>query len=350
MLRWVVSCAAIAVIGGCAGVPRQTRVMTLADVEMSTDELRQRAYELGHREEALIEEAMARIFAGTRDVPTRRAAMHWALAAVPAVEEATLRPEPLVALIDLWALAVQTGTWAREGPGSVRLGESRRHVEQAARQMIRECEQLAALVVGRNRPGKLEALRERIESWAAENPITSPTFARPSASVAWSKAFAFDERSGPGSFIATTDERLAMLGQRVAMLNSSVMTRMRWTIELLAQDALGQANATALVEEGVRGLSEERHELAADIAHERDAAVAQLESQRAAFNAEMKALLAQSDARARALIDRALVGFAVVGAALILLLAFAIWFVRRARRKPPGKKVDARMFGARAAT
>lgn len=350
MLRSIVSCAAIGLLCACAGVPRQTRVMSLANVEMSTDELRQRVYELGHREEVLIEEAVARIFGGSNDVATRKAAINWGLAAMPAVQEATLRPEPLVAVVDLWALAIQTDAWAREGPGRHRLGESRRQVERAAEQMVRECEALVGLALGRKRAGQLDEVRAKVARWAADNPITSPTFARPSASVAWARALAVDERSGPGSFVVSTEERLAALSQRVAMLNNNVMTRMRWTIELLVQDSLGTENAAALVDEAADDLAAERRAFTADLTRQSEEALARLASEREALTDQGNALLARADARARAVVDRLLAGLAILGVALILLVACAIWILRRAPRKPPGKTVGTRVLGERAAT
>ncbi len=371
MLRSIVSCAAIGLVTACASAPRQTKVMSVANVEMSTDELRQRVYELGSREEGLVLDAIARIYARSMDLRVRRAAIDWGLAAVPAVQEATLRPEPLVAVIDLWALALQTENWARDGPGRARLGEGGSVVEQASREMASECEQLAKLVLGGSAARQDEA-RHKMERWAVENPITSATFDRPSASVAWSGAFVEDQRSGLASFVVNTDQRLEMLSQRVAMLNRNVMTRMRWTLELLLQDSLGKENVAALLEEGIHGVAAERKALLADMDRERAAIFAQITSEREAITAEANALVAQTDsrvnalvdqtdarvnalvdqtdARARALIDHLLVGAALVGALLILLAACAIWILRHAARKPPGRKADASTLGSRPLT
>ncbi len=360
MLRSIVSCAAVGLVTACASVPRQTRVMSVANVEMSTDELRQRVYELGSREEGLVLDAIARIYARSTDLRIRRAAIDWGLAAVPAVQDATLRPEPLVAVIDLWALALQTENWAREGPGRARLGEGSSIVEQASREMASECEQLGKLVLGGS-AAKQDEARHRMERWAAENPITSAMFDRPSASVAWSGAFVEDQRSALASFVINTDQRLDLLGQRVAMLNRNVMTRMRWTLELLLQDSLGKENVAALLDEGIHGLATQRRALLADMERERLALFAQITSEHEAITAEanalvaqtdsrVNALVAQTDARARALIDRLLFGAALVGASLILLAACAIWVLRHGARRPPGRKADAAMLGSRPVT
>lgn len=354
MPRAIVSCAGVALAAACAAVPRQTKVMSAAGLELSTQELRQRVYELGHRQEGMIEDAVTRISADAGDLAARRAAVTWALAAVPAVEEATLRPEPLVAVIDLWGFALQTQAWARDGPGRARLASGWIAVERASREMAAECERLVTLLLGPSRTAKLDDVRRRIERWADENPITSPTFARPTASVAWSGAFVEEVRGPVASFVASTDEQLALLSQRVAMLNGNLTKRIRWTLDLVVQDSLGKENAQALLDEADRDLAAQRRAAAAELGRERAEAFSQLARERqvidAALNAlvdrtraETDAVVDRADARAQAIVDRAdarasalldradarmranvdhlLVGLALVGAALIVLRA-----------------------------
>ena len=57
---------------------------------MSTSELRERVFELGRRQTALVEQAVAEAAAASDDPAVPRATMAWALAAVPEVQEAQL--------------------------------------------------------------------------------------------------------------------------------------------------------------------------------------------------------------------------------------------------------------------
>jgi hypothetical protein len=369
MLRSI-GCVLVSLAAACASAPRQTKGMALANVEMSADELRQRVYEIGTREEGAIIEAVTQIHVSTGDLGTRRAAFYWALAAVPAVQEATLRPEPLVAVIDLWALAIQTERWARDGPGRAPLGEGWVFVDQAARDMATHCEQLDQLLLGGRSAAKHDETRRAIERWAAQNPITSTTFERPSASVAWSGAFADDRRSALTSFVVNTDQRLETLGQRIAMLNRNLMTRMRWTLALLLQDSLGKENVAAVLDQAAHDLEAQRGALLADIDRERAAIFAQVSRERTAIGAELNGLVAdtdarldalvsrtdarvnalvgQTDARARAVIDHLLVGAALVGTFLIVVAAVATWLVRRSA--PPGRSAGSATLRSRPAT
>jgi len=342
-----------ALIVGCAHPPKQTKFMSsLPGVTMSTDELRARVFELGRRETALVEEAVADAYNSTRDPRIRRAAVSWALKAIPDVQEATIHSDPLVALGDQWALALQTEIFAREGPGRARLGDAYVFVERAAQRMARESEQVATLVFG---PSNVVKARDRVREWAQNNPITAATFARPSAKVAWPRALVGEER-GALAFIATTEDKMTLLSARLEMMNETMLDRVRWTSELVVADALGTENVASFLDL-TRGMVDDEHDkLIADLAQQRDQLFAQLDGQRraafgdiareraeifervaterAAIAGQADALLEQVNATTRALIDRTLLRVGIGAAALIVLAALAVWIVWHPSRRP----------------
>jgi len=324
---------------------------SLPGVTMSTDELRARVFELGRRESALVEEAVYNVYESTEELPIRRAALTWGLKAIPSVQEATMHTDPLVALGDQWALALQTEAFAREGPGRARLGDAHVFVERAAQKMARECEQVAALVF----PNGVAAPRQKVESWARANPITAATFARPSASAAWPGAIESKDRSARG-FIASTDDRLTLLSARMEMMNETLLDRVRWTTDLIVADALGTGNVARFLDSAQAVVDKEHDKLVDDVSEQRDQLFAQVDQQReAAFDSiareradifaqvadERAAIAAQADALlknvktdTRALIDRTLLYIGVGAALLIVLAALAFWIVWRAVRRP----------------
>jgi hypothetical protein len=343
----------IALVVGCAHAPRQTKFMaSIPDVTMSKDELRSRVFELGRRESALVEEAVANACDSTRDPDTKRAVIVWGLKAIPYVQAATMHSDPLVALGDQWALALQAATFAREGPGRKILGDASGIVERAARQMAEEAERVATVVFGANGVGPR---RDLVAQWAEAHPITSGTFARPSASVAWPRALGDKEHSALG-FVASADDRIAMLNMRIEMMNETLLDRVRWTSELIVRDAIGRENLASFVDSARVLVSNEHDKIIKDVAAERDHLFTQLADQReAAFadiarerarifdevGAERVAIAGQADALlrrasddARSLIDRTLVRLGVGTALLIILSAFAAWFVGRRLRRP----------------
>jgi hypothetical protein len=357
MAGWVRLCSIVCWAGlvvGCAHAPRQTKFMaSLPGVAMSTDELRSHVFELGRRESALVEEAVYDVYNSTEELPVRRAAITWGLKAIPSVQEATMHTDPLVAFGDQWALALQTETFAREGPGRERLGDAYVFVERAARKMAQECEQVAALVFPKGAAGP----RQKVEAWARANPITAATFARPSASAAWPGAIESKDHSALG-FIASTDDRLTLLSARMQMMNETLLDRVRWTTQLIVADALGTGNVAGFLDSAQAVVDKEHDKLVDDVSEQRDKLFAQLDQQReAAFGDiareradifaqvadERAAIAAQADALlktvktdTRALIDRTLLYVGVGAALLIVLAALAFWIVWRAMRRPRG--------------
>jgi hypothetical protein len=350
---------------GCAHQPRQTKFMkSISGVTMSTSELRERVYELGRRQSALVEEATINAHNSTADPKVRRAVISWVLKALPDVQEATLHPDPLMALADLWALAYQTEAVARQGPGRERFGDAHVFIERAAQQMARESEDLATLAMGAQ---GLAKKRARVQAWAAANPITSGTFARPSASVVWADALGGDPRGARG-FMASTEDRLTEMGARMEMMNQTMLDRVRWTSELVIADALGKENVSAVLDEVrtliaseqaklIRDIDVQRRQIFADvaavradafrdIARERDAIFDRVAGERAAITSQADTLLEEADTRARGLVHGALWRLGVGAAVLIVLAAAAAWLVAHAlrRRRPEGPRGAPRRF------
>jgi len=321
---------------------------------MSIAELRQRVIELGRRETAMVEEAVANAYDSTEDPNVRRAAISWGLATIPDVQAATLNADPLVALADLWALALQTGTFAREGPGRKSFGEAYVFVERAGREMARESDRLGVLVFGSNDVAKR---RSQVEQWAEAHPITAATFARPSASVAMSRALGGEEH-GARAFIGSTEDRLTQLDARIEMMNDTLLDRVRWTSELLIRDSLGAESVASMLKMVSAIVAKEHQEIVRDVADQRDQIFAQLASQREAtfgdvareraeiftqvageraeITAQANLLLQQANADASGLIDRALLRVGVGAALLIVLAACAVWILRHTSRRPGG--------------
>ena len=325
----------IVVLAGCARVPRQTNLMSSVEgVTMSTAELRERVLELGRRQAALIEQGVSEAYVEAKDPDVRRAVITWGLAAIPDVQEASLNSDPLVALADLWALAMQTEAFTRHGPGRKYLGEDIVFAEKVAREMIRESEKLAQQVFGSD---ELARRRAQVQRWADANPITTATFARPTASAVLAKAIG-SERQGAMQFIASTEDRLAMLDARLEMMNKSMLGRIRWTVQLMLQDALGAEDVATLTADlktfvdrerqlAFESVGRERAAIFGQVGEEREAIFKDIAHERAAITAEANSMLEQATAEARGLVDRTLWRLGVGAAVLIALAALAFWIV-----------------------
>jgi hypothetical protein len=313
-------------------------------VNMSTAELRERVLELGRRQVASIEQGVGDTYESTKDPEARRAAMRWGLAAIPDVQEASLNADPLVALADLWALAMQTEAFAANGRGGKYLGEARGFVERTARQMAGESEKLAGEVFP---PADLPRRRAQVKRWADANPITAATFARPTASAVLARTLS-DERPSARQFIASTEERLAHLDARLEMMNKTLLNRIRWTMDMMIEDALGTEDVASMVGELQQFADQERQKIVGDInrqrveifdqvGQERAQIFKDVASERTAITGVANQLLAQANADAHRLIDRTLLRVGVGAAVLIVLAALAAWIVWHTSRGPRGR-------------
>ena len=294
-----VCCAVIAVIAalaGCGVIARQTQFMkSVPGVDMSTAELRERVIELGRRESALVEDAVANVHEGTTDPDSPAGGTRLGLAAIPDVQEATVNADPLVAFADLWALALQTELFARGAPGRKRLRQGYVFVERAARDMAKECEKLGVLVFGAKDVPRVQG---RVQAWANENPITAGTFARPTASVAPALARAVSEQpQGAVALIASTEDRLALLDARMEMLNKTMLSRIRWTAVLMTQEVLGTADVAGMIRSLEAFVEQERAQIVQDLDRERKLVFANLDGQR---EAAFRRHLARTDGDLRA--------------------------------------------------
>jgi hypothetical protein len=334
---WAIIVTVIVAVAGCARVllPRQTQLMSsVAGVTMSTSELRERVLELGRRQVALVEEGVSEAYQGTQDPVVRRAVISFGLAAIPDIQEASLNGDPLVALADLWALAMQTEAFSRDGPGPKTLGEANGMVAKAAQQMTQETEKLAELVFG---PQDVAQRRSQVKRWADANPITAASFARPTASAVLAKVVG-REPQGAMQFIASTDDRLAQLDARLEMMNKSMLGRIRWTVQLMLEDALGAEDVASLTADlqkfvdrerqlAFESVGQERAAIFAQVGDERTAIFKDIARERATITAEANGMLEQASADARRLVDRTLWRLGLGAAVLIALAALAFWIV-----------------------
>src|SRR5512144_377956 len=107
----------LAACAGCAHVPQKSESVQRAGLESSTAELRIRAVELGREAMREIEIAADSIDTRTDDLHVRRNTLYFRLSAVPALTEASLRPDPVVAMLDLYAFRSQIANFVASPAG-----------------------------------------------------------------------------------------------------------------------------------------------------------------------------------------------------------------------------------------
>ena len=364
------------VAAACLKVPQQSASLTAIEAtDVTASELQLRVFEAGRRLSSIIEDAADTIAARSPDSTIRRNALRWKVAAIPLIQEASLRPDPVVALADVWTFTMQLSDYLERGDGRDAFGDQQPIAIAATDTLERLASDLAAHVVGTTESKPRE---ERLRVWAGDHPIHGPDLARESILSSDMKALSLGETSLTGT-VASLQRNLVGINNRLGYVNEGIFKRVVWQGELAAGDVLppilARARAAALqyLTEQERGLlgavdsqrtavfaalavergivldrvAMERATVLDAIRVERTATLAGLTDERVAvllgIEAERRATLAKIDSVAQASIDHA---GAVVGRlllwtvlALVGLATFvgigAVWITRSWRTAGP---------------
>lgn len=173
------------------------------------------------------------IAAGTEDVGVRANTLRWKIGASTASRRAAYRPEPELALVDTWALAVQMEYFFGEGAGRALFDSQQQTALDAARELAREAD---ALAVRRLDPGVLADYRKLVSDYAASERLSDLSFERAPIAPSWREAVA---RSIAKS-VSVAPEGLANASDQLDIYGRRIPDELRWRAEL------------AMLESGIR--------------------------------------------------------------------------------------------------
>jgi hypothetical protein len=283
-------------------------------------------------------------------------ALEWKLNAVALGQNALLQPDPVVALIDGWAYAVQMRDFLGGERGRLALGACH---DDAAAAMGRIAHEELRLVT-RFAPETAGRVEERVEAWAAEHPLSSLSAPRATAAEVLASASARNDLgalAAIGSIVETLDDLTA----RIAAYRETLLKEARWTGELevaragtraLAAQISADADRVALAAERMGELmatipalvERERRAAMADIDAQRTDTLRAIDGQRVdtlqALQVEADAVMARVDAttrmaiedvagRADHAIDRVALRVAQLGLGLAAIVTVAVLLVAR---------------------
>jgi hypothetical protein len=120
----------------------------------------------------------------------------WKAAAIPALQEAVLAPDPLVAALDVYAYCLQTRDYFETGDGARLFGTEQQIVRAPQGALVEGAQRFAQQVIGER---KTEIQLPRLEAWARAHPIRGEGFARESIVGAVAEVFG---RQAGGAFHA----------------------------------------------------------------------------------------------------------------------------------------------------
>jgi hypothetical protein len=348
---------------GCAHVPTQTGAMQHIDMKVSADVLHVQVVEHGRRFSGMVETSADGILARTQDPKIRYDVLLWKAYAIPLIQEAALRTDPVLAVGDLWAFSIQQHDFFASGAGRDAFGPHHGVALATAERMERE----ALAFVNASAPsdsGVKTHTVERMHAWAASHPFEGLRFTRESA------AAEFDELLGPSSdrlaaTVGDIDRTLASINDRLGYVNESTLKQVRWNTELMVADAfegptirptllatnsalerigalaenmpglLDHTTAAALItlrEERIAALqamSAERVAVMHGVIEERLAVIAAIRDERLAILAEADKIAARSVERS----ERAAVRLMWFGAAMVAGLGTVAWILMLSTRR-----------------
>ncbi len=267
--------------GACAKVPTQTASMQATPEVASTAALIQlQSFETGRALSTIIEQAADSIRDATTDPDVRRNALLWKISAVPLVQEAALRADPVIAAADLYALTIQLSDYLTTGGGSHSFGAQQPIAVAAAAVAERTA---LALVQGNLKSGHLsEQSAAYVRNWAAEHPMSGPALRRASILSSDWKALGISDNSLTAT-VGSIDRTLSNLTYRLSYLNETLAAQARWNAELAGGEAMRAPWVDSLVGAGtstLRSVGMLADDLPALIAREREALMRDIDRQR----------------------------------------------------------------------
>ncbi|NNE35671.1 MAG: hypothetical protein HKN13_10560 [Rhodothermales bacterium] len=373
----------VLVIVGCSSgiactpalVSTQTPFMeNVGDIEMSSRELRVRVIEFGRYFSATVEQSADRILVTSSDPAERRYALLWKARAIPAAQEAVLQIDPLMALVDIWAFAMQMEVFFESGPGKLWFTEGRSEVLATAGKLVGDAHSFAVRI---SVSGDVDAPEQEIRGWVNNHPIEDDLFLRDS--VIGSGANLLGSQRGAFALVEDMNTTTREVGYRLAFYNEYLLKQVRWALELGGDDLLrvpridslltavqhtlsiadgltsefdalaarerdalltsaGQERAIVLAELNrqrialLSTLSDERAIVLDAVSRERIAAMAAIRSEREATIETLASAIEDAKLESRAIVDYAVYRFGILlgaGLAIVLLFAFVVVLMLR---------------------
>jgi len=271
---------------GCAHIPQQSESAKRAGFEGSNLELRTQTVSIGTEFLRQIEIAADSIEASTKDTRIQRNALEWKLSSVPAVEEAVLRGDLMIAVLDLSAFRQQLAAFLGSHAGHEAFGDQLPLAQHALDRLAPEWE-AASASLGIH---MTDEARAEIHAWVLEHPIERVPFVR--ATIVGQMAHTLRDQEGSlGAAVSGMQESLDRLEFRMSLTNEFAIKQASWLSQLgafevgatpEAADMVETMNSTrTLIDQTPEMIRRERVALLEDIERQRRESIATLQEERA---------------------------------------------------------------------
>jgi hypothetical protein len=230
-------------LAGCPKVPEQTSFMATTRVTASTAEVRQRSAELGRHAAAVVELAADSIRQLSDDAAVRANALKLKAQVIPAIREASLRPDPLIGLLGLMGLFYQLQDYFTSGAARVQFGPHQPIAVAMARHLIDDGHRVGLVITSGN-DSAVARTDSALRAWAAEYPITNSAYVRETP-LGELQSIAENVR-GLGGVAANLENEVRLLQERIAFMADYSVREIAWRTTIGIEDAVGTETVDSL--------------------------------------------------------------------------------------------------------
>lgn len=220
--------SAFVLLAACAKQP-PSLMKQVDDPKISREELRARVYEEVLLFSGKVETVAYGILEEAKDIRVSRGALIWLSSAVPAVQSAALRNDPVSGMVDLWALSIQQRNFFEAGGGSEYFGPYHGRVVDVSREIVTDVRGIGQVLMGAE---QYERVSTNLEEWATEHPIESLLFSRASTGPMTASMVGSPGGSAFAAVGSMADE-VRDLSARLSVYSELVPKQARWQAGLL---------------------------------------------------------------------------------------------------------------------
>jgi hypothetical protein len=292
-----------AIVAGCASGPPQSRLASHVTTDTGkVQALRYRVFGYVGLFSATVEGTADVIAAATSDTTIRRNALLWKMNGIPAGLTATVHPDALATLLDVWTLSAQMEHYFSDGAGKGLFGAQQRLAIAASQELT-----AAAVTILRDfmPPDLFNKTMTLGGEWVASHPLKTPLFARDSA-VELVAPLMGNQGGSALAVIAKIEDRVDSLTARVTLYGPFIPKFLRWQAELMLLDA---PDALITIEDRLLlSVQDERKAVIEAIDQQRLASFDQIRDERIALTKELEAaatrLIREGTSAIEPLLDR----------------------------------------------
>jgi hypothetical protein len=222
------------VVSGCtSGTTRKNALIKSSkNVQTTAAELSSRNHSLLGLYSAEIENAADKIIQASPSPVTRRQALVWKADAIPVLQTALLRTDPVAATLDAWAFILQMQAYMEQPEVKQGWGESYPVVTETLNRMESEMEQLIRAAAP---SADIDDARQNVGVWATAHPVEVSLSGRKTADADLIRRTKQSDL-GAAASIKALGESLGDLTARLDAYNAYEPKQARWQAELLLID------------------------------------------------------------------------------------------------------------------